>query len=257
MNKREARDAGVAAGEEAARYCEIGPTDKAQACYCDPGDAEEFCGLCLSVAASEAEQNGRQYAGHIGFDFNAEPEGRAEGLWDAYDAGVSLGIANGVRARIAEHAKKLAAARKCLAEHVPLLGLEGLTALARLAEQMSAGEVGPAEVRTFLAGYTAHEEQRIVAQGALLRTALPVVGARAAVRLTAEVFGEEAFRTALKAQLGPDFLDAAPAAAGCEAGYAGQEPCPEGCPHPVGDHNNLEGCPHPDCNCPTKRGYDI
>lgn len=230
--KKGARTAGVEAGEEAARNCEVAKVDKAQACCdCDPDDDSEFCALCLSVAAAEAEQNARQYAGHVGFEFNREGE-RAEGLWDAYDEGVARGIDTEGRKRIKEQAGKYAAARACLAEQSPRLGLGGLTAVARVAEQVAAGEVGPAEVETFLDAHTGHEENRRKAHTAHLTAAAKALGMKTALGLMGHIFGAE---TVINFLMGPPTTET-PDSPGAQ--WAGAERCDD-CPHPVGDHDNV------------------
>ncbi|MFH1865035.1 MAG: hypothetical protein ABIK85_04060, partial [Candidatus Eisenbacteria bacterium] len=75
MNKREARSEGVAAGYQAGLY----------------NDTEED--------AFEAEENARQYSP---FEFLASEMNRSrdpDGLWDAYDEGVAVGVRKALRER--------------------------------------------------------------------------------------------------------------------------------------------------------------
>ena len=99
MNKREAKALGREAGEAAAMYCEVGDEDRKQAgCACD---APAVCLDCLTAAAYSAEENGRQFSP---FEFTAhdlnEDEDRADGLWEAFDAGISAGVEAEARRRV-------------------------------------------------------------------------------------------------------------------------------------------------------------
>jgi len=56
-------------------------------------------------AASEAEQNGRQFTPfeHYAHDYNSAPQEQSENLWEQFNAGVSEGIEQGVRDALSEH----------------------------------------------------------------------------------------------------------------------------------------------------------
>lgn len=195
MNRKETRAAGVEQGREAALNCEVGESDKAEAaCPCNPQDAAEVCAECLAVAANEAEANGRQYAGHIIYDINVQPEDKAEGLYDAYEDGVGRGINAGIRARMREYRSNLAGARAVLAECANKLGLGGVKLLAELAQKQVEGEVVAGDA------------------GDLVRWAVVRAGtarSREVVGAVNSGLGETALRDAVRAELGPDFLDSA------------------------------------------------
>lgn len=99
MNQKEAREYGRGQGLAAAKYTEVGEQDRREVgCDCDDG-AE--CHDCLTHAAFESEENARQFSPweFLAHDINVCGD-RAEGLWQAYDKGVEVGIAKGVRARL-------------------------------------------------------------------------------------------------------------------------------------------------------------
>ena len=100
MNQKEAYDAGRSAGYDAAIYQD--PADSlATAAYegvyigaPDQGDLLE----AIEYLAFDGEQNARQYAefSYLAGDINSSGD-RAEGLWEKYDEGVSVGITKGAR----------------------------------------------------------------------------------------------------------------------------------------------------------------
>lgn len=99
MTQRSAKQEGKERGYSAAIYAEVSDVDSREAsCDCQEG---EFCADCLSAAALQAEMNGRDYSPFefIAHDIN-ETGDRADGLWEAYDAGVALGVKHGVRERM-------------------------------------------------------------------------------------------------------------------------------------------------------------
>ena len=107
MNQREAKDAGREHGTSAARYCEVGDSDRKQAgCECE---APCVCMDCLTAAAFESESNAREYSPweFLAAEINGA-EDRAEGLWEAYDAGVAAGIKAEARRRLRAQAAALA-----------------------------------------------------------------------------------------------------------------------------------------------------
>jgi hypothetical protein len=77
MNCKTAYQLGVESGQEAARCGDFTP-GKLE-------NEEAFLAACYEIC-----ENKRQFAGHPGYDFNREPN--AEGLWDAFDEGESVGI---------------------------------------------------------------------------------------------------------------------------------------------------------------------
>lgn len=99
MNQKEAREHGRDAGLAAAKYTEASPEDKREA-GCDCADGQE-CHECLTRAAFESESNARQYSPweFLAHDINSSGD-RSEGLWEAYDKGVEVGIRKGVRERL-------------------------------------------------------------------------------------------------------------------------------------------------------------
>jgi hypothetical protein len=98
MNQREARAEGRRLGEQAAVYCEVSEQDRREA-GCDHAEGE--CFDCLTSAAWESEQNARSFSPweFLARDIN-ESGDRAEGLWEAYDEGVAVGIRVGARNRL-------------------------------------------------------------------------------------------------------------------------------------------------------------
>lgn len=76
MNKKEAYKMGVDSGYEAGSDGDFTASETA--------DEDSFVGACMEIC-----ENKRQYAGHPGEDFNAEPN--ADGLWDAFDEGEITG----------------------------------------------------------------------------------------------------------------------------------------------------------------------
>lgn len=77
MNIKEAYKLGVASGLEAGRLGDFSPLELQ--------DEDTFKGSCYDIC-----ENKRQFAGHPGERFNAEPN--AEGLWDAFEKGETSGI---------------------------------------------------------------------------------------------------------------------------------------------------------------------
>jgi hypothetical protein len=69
-------------------------------CECGEG---ELCPECLEYAANDAHhENFRQTDtfSWIASELNRAPESRREGLWEAYDVGVEVGIRKGVGKRL-------------------------------------------------------------------------------------------------------------------------------------------------------------
>lgn len=101
MNKTTAKEKGIDAGRDAARFCEVSRHDQINAC-CECESPKQICVDCLWQAAFEAEANARQYSP---FEFFAqacnESGDRAEGLWEAYDEGVAIGIRQASKRRLA------------------------------------------------------------------------------------------------------------------------------------------------------------
>jgi len=89
MNQQTAKQHGIEHGISAGENCEVGDSDRRAAlCECvTPNHCED----CLTVAACETEENARQYSP---FD------DRSEGLWNAYDDGVTIGIRRSVKKRV-------------------------------------------------------------------------------------------------------------------------------------------------------------
>lgn len=98
MTKREAYEEGREQGHSAALYTKIGDSDRREA-GCDHASGE--CRECLTSAAFESEQNARQSSPweFLAHDIN-DDEDHSEGLWDAYDKGVAVGVKRGVRERL-------------------------------------------------------------------------------------------------------------------------------------------------------------
>lgn len=101
MNQREAREYGIEQGSAAIRYCEVSDIDQREA-NCECGETSKAaCEDCLASAAYESEQNARQYSPFEFFANDINESGdRADGLWEAYNKGVSIGIRRGLKARL-------------------------------------------------------------------------------------------------------------------------------------------------------------
>lgn len=99
MNKQEAKRHGVNNGIAAGRYCFVLDMDRREAgCGCV---APNHCEDCLTNAAYQAEQNARQYTPFEFFASACNKSGeRAEGLWQAYESGVGVGIRKAIAARL-------------------------------------------------------------------------------------------------------------------------------------------------------------
>ena len=97
MNCRDAYSEGFDRGHEAALYCEVGESDKENAC-CDCCGTDKECDECRTQAAYSAEDNSRSYSPFefLAHDLN-EDEDRSEMLWDWYDRGVTAGIKAGLK----------------------------------------------------------------------------------------------------------------------------------------------------------------
>lgn len=95
MKKKEAFRYGRERGYEAALCCEL--TEH----QLDTMNIAEFRSV-LRSEAYEAEDNSRQFAGFEFFahEVNDENEGRSEGLWEAFDRGVAVGVERGVREQV-------------------------------------------------------------------------------------------------------------------------------------------------------------
>jgi len=104
MTKQDARALGFKEGYSAGQYCIVEPDDRRESdCTCFRIIGKQVCVECLTYTAFESEQNARQYSP---WEFIASAingcGGRADGLWDAYDAGVAAGIKKAVRKRLAK-----------------------------------------------------------------------------------------------------------------------------------------------------------
>ncbi len=84
MNQRQAYRLGVDSGLEAAEYGDFTPAELQ--------DEEAFLTGCFEIC-----ENKRQFAGHPGYDFARQAN--ADGLWDEFDQGESVGIRRGWRER--------------------------------------------------------------------------------------------------------------------------------------------------------------
>lgn len=85
MNKRQAYNLGVASGEEAAKYGDFSAAELA--------DEDSFMEACSEICS-----NKRQYADSPTYEFNQYGD-RADGLFDAFDEGETVGIRKGWRKR--------------------------------------------------------------------------------------------------------------------------------------------------------------
>jgi hypothetical protein len=100
MNQKEAYDAGRNAGYNAAIYqdpAESLETAAMEGTYLGTPDKDDLLGA-IEYLAFDGEQNARQYAefSYVAGDINNSGD-RAEGLWEKYDEGVSVGITKGAR----------------------------------------------------------------------------------------------------------------------------------------------------------------
>jgi hypothetical protein len=105
MNQREAKEYGIDQGYSAVQYCDVSDIDQSEAnCEClETGKGA--CKDCLTYGAFESEQNARQYSPFEFFAHEINSTGdRAEGLWEAYDQGVAIGIKRGLKDRLSEFA---------------------------------------------------------------------------------------------------------------------------------------------------------
>ena len=96
MNQQTAKQHGIKHGISAGENCEVGDSDRRAAlCECvTPNHCED----CLTVAACE---NARQYSPFEFFAAECNNAGdRSEGLWNAYDDGVTIGIRRSVKKRV-------------------------------------------------------------------------------------------------------------------------------------------------------------
>lgn len=99
MNQADVRQIGINRGIEAATHSIVGDTDRASAmCDCKVPD---ICEECLVEAAYESELNSRQFSPWECFANQMnQVEERSDGLWQAYEKGVGIGIIRGARKRL-------------------------------------------------------------------------------------------------------------------------------------------------------------
>jgi hypothetical protein len=98
MTKKQCYQLGRNHGHEAGAFCEVFEGEQKEAgCTHDP---EFYCVECLTYAASEAELNRRDYSP---FEFIAREINQShdpDGLWEAYEQGVAVGIRQTIRNRL-------------------------------------------------------------------------------------------------------------------------------------------------------------
>jgi len=106
MNKSEARALGVAAGRNAARFCDIPEIGTLTPLSLGLGavivtreNIEEIARSC----AFESEMGARDFSPFefTAHEFNSAGD-RSEGLWEAFDAGVAAAIDREIPARVAK-----------------------------------------------------------------------------------------------------------------------------------------------------------
>ena len=120
MDKRTAKATGKRYGYSAGEWCDGIDGD---ACECgdhewdtdaidaarDSRDAWDNAQETLSCFAGDSERHTRCYSPweFVAHEINsATPEWRPEGLWEAYDEGVSLGISLAIRARLGKRPRR-------------------------------------------------------------------------------------------------------------------------------------------------------
>jgi hypothetical protein len=96
MNQKEAREQGKHYGYQAGLYGvdDIDPSDY---------DSKEDYKDALLEAAWESEQHARQFSPweFVAHEINsAQPDWRVDGLWEAYDTGVEIGIKKGIKSAL-------------------------------------------------------------------------------------------------------------------------------------------------------------
>lgn len=226
MNQQEARTRGIANGLAAAENCEVCQEDKREAaCPCNPGDPIEFCEECLGYAAHDAEQNARQYAGHLPEFDRDDDETRYDGLWNAYNVGVATGIHRGMKPRL----KALAKRRREAADGIKALlhpetapgdwgalTISPLEAVLHLVSAAANDDITNETWQTVFVGFghaagLAQEAAEVLTGRASewdkVVGAMNRMGVTQAVKALGDVFGWEAVREAIRGNFGPDFLD--------------------------------------------------